>query len=299
MIEQDFSQENRNSGIWATDARKIIQGHAVQVWLEKTSRATPEDISDIEAVQMGKIMQEPIMRAAADRFGLRFKNASYEMTSKTMPWMKSHFDYLSEDGKTLYEVKNYNAATHKKFDDESGSIPAADQAQCIHEAIVHGIDQVVLIVLFGGQALRKYDVDVTGPVRHKLIEDEEDLWQCILDDQAPSALDAQGAAFLFREHVPGKALRANANQVLAARQLSNIKASIKELEAQEQALRDIIMPAMQDAEALLDVDGATLITWRTTKPGSSFNSSKFKEAYPQMYEQFVFPTPSQRRFLVK
>lgn len=299
-MEQDFSPENRRSAIWATDARKMMKGQAVDVWMEKTGRAEPPDLSGIEAVQMGKIMQGPIMRIAADKFGLRVKDAEYEMTHVRYPWMKSHFDYISEDGTRLFEIKNYNAMAHKKFDDELMIVPGEDLAQCIHESEVHAIKDISLIVLFGGQELRKYDLSITDVMRESLIEDESNLWECISSDTAPKAGDAAGAMKLFPQHTAGKALIANGAQLFAALRLAEVKKQMKALSEEEDTLRDVIMPGMQDAEVLLDAqNGSPLITWKTTKPGSAFSATKFKEAYPQMYEQFVFPTPGQRRFLVK
>jgi hypothetical protein len=37
----------------------------------KTGQKEPDDLSGNEAVEMGLVMQEPIMRAAAGRWGLR------------------------------------------------------------------------------------------------------------------------------------------------------------------------------------------------------------------------------------
>ena len=119
------------------------------------------DLSDVEAVQMGHVMQPLIGRLAQDRLQIELKDADYALTHRTESWMRSHFDFISSDGKTLVEAKNYNAMVRNKFDVEANIIPASDMAQIIHEAAVHNVDRVVLAVLFGGQEFQTFDFTIT------------------------------------------------------------------------------------------------------------------------------------------
>ena len=61
-LSQDFSAQNRRSAIWATDARKIADNKACDVYLEKIGATEREDISHIEAVQWGLKLQDVIRR---------------------------------------------------------------------------------------------------------------------------------------------------------------------------------------------------------------------------------------------
>jgi hypothetical protein len=71
--------EIRPNHIWAGDAGQIAAGKAGKVFMVKTGQKEPDDLSGNEAVEMGLIMQEPIMRAAAGRWGLEFKDADYHL----------------------------------------------------------------------------------------------------------------------------------------------------------------------------------------------------------------------------
>jgi hypothetical protein len=71
--------EIRPNHIWAGDAGQIAAGKAGEVYMLKTGQKEPEDLSGNEAVQMGLVMQEPIMRAAAGRWNLEFKDADYHL----------------------------------------------------------------------------------------------------------------------------------------------------------------------------------------------------------------------------
>ena len=148
-----FDTESRRKAIWATDARKIADGKAADVYLEKIGQTEREDISHIEAVQWGLKLQDIIGREASARLQMELKEADYELYHPEHSWMASHFDFISADGTTLVEVKNYNQSKRNQYDAETGLMPAADRAQVVHEATVHRVQRVVLAVLFGGQEL--------------------------------------------------------------------------------------------------------------------------------------------------
>jgi len=59
----DFSPETRNSAIWSGDSRRVAQGKANEVILTKLGMLEIPDLSDVESVQMGHVM-EPVIRAA-------------------------------------------------------------------------------------------------------------------------------------------------------------------------------------------------------------------------------------------
>ena len=104
----EFSQETRNSAWWSGDSRKAANGKGNEVVLEKLGMKDRPDLSQIEAVQMGHVMQPIIGRLASDKLKLELKDADYALTHPKETWMRSHFDFISSDGKTLVEAKTSN-----------------------------------------------------------------------------------------------------------------------------------------------------------------------------------------------
>ena len=139
----DFEPTVRNAAWWSGDSRKAANGRGNEAVLEKLGLKDIPDLSDVEAVQMGHVMQPVIGQLAQNKLGIELKDADYALTHPKETWMRSHFDFISSDGKTLVEAKNYNAAVRNKFDAEALIIPAADMAQLIHEAACHNVEQVV------------------------------------------------------------------------------------------------------------------------------------------------------------
>jgi predicted phage-related endonuclease len=294
----DFSPETRNSAIWSGDSRKVANGKANEVILTKLGQMPIPDLSHIEAVQMGHVMEPVIGRLAQEKLKVELTKIEDSLTHKKEHWFKSHFDFAGkENGKTiLVECKNYNAAVRNKF--EVGNIPSADLAQCIHEAAVFGVEKVYLAVLFGGQEFQLFPVEVTEEMKLDLIKKMAEIWARVQSKTPYPPEDTEQAKLLFP--VSSEDVKMASQSVeMACRSLRHIKEQIKTLEVQEEALQTLIQGWMQEKGILTTVDGQVLATWKSAKGGMKFDPKLFQSAMPDIYEQFVRPIPGSRRFLVK
>jgi predicted phage-related endonuclease len=265
----------------------------------KTGQKEPEDLSDNEAVQMGTLLQETIMRAASGRWGLEFKDADYALRHPKHDWMASHFDYISGDGRTLYEIKNLGVHQRKHYGD-NGTEQVSDRyrAQCMHELIVHQVENIELIVLFGGQELCRFPQTVTELEQEAHIRAMAEFWaQC-----QTRSFNAQTMADVVKDVYKvddGSSIVANASIEQACLQLQQIKAKLKEYEEAEDGLKEFIQSWMKEKATVTAYDGSILATWKTAKPSKRFSAELLKSAMPQIYEQFVVEQPGSRRFLIK
>ena len=294
----DFSPETRNSAIWSGDSRKVANGKANDVILTKLGRKPIPDLSDIEAVQMGHVMEPVIGRLAQNKLQIELTKIEDSLTHKKESWLKSHFDFVgTRNGKSfLVECKNYNAAVRNKFDDRN--IPSADMAQIIHEAAVFNTDTVYLAVLFGGQEFYLQEFNITEEMKTELLWKMADVWARVQTDQPypPEDLDQTKLMYPFSSET---VKTASQSVELACSTLANLKAQIKALEAQEEQIQTLIQGYMEDRGTLMTVDGKVLATWRNAKATNKFDSKLFQTAMPDIYDQFVRPIPGSRRFLVK
>ena len=295
---QDFEPTVRNSAWWSGDSRKAANGRAVDAILEKQGKKQIPDLSGVEAVQMGHVMQPVIGRLFQDKHKMELKDADYSLTHPKHDWFRSHFDFISADGTVLVEAKNYNAGVRNKFDADTNRIPDPDYAQLVHECACHGIDRIFLAVLFGGQEFVTFEFNITKAEQDDLIQRMAKLWAFCKTDTLPPA-ETIGQTKLMYPQSSEDALIANQQLELAVAQLKQYKASIKAMEDQSEALEVAIRNAMGEKGAIQSFTGETLITWRTSKPSMRFNTDLFKQAMPDIYQQFVVEQPGSRRFLVK
>lgn len=295
----DFSPEARNSAIWSGDARRIATGRSADVWLEKVGQKPIDDLSDIEAVQWGLRLQAPIANAVGERLNVRLRELDTEGTHVQHQWMRSHFDYVSEDNKTLYEIKNYNAYKRDLYgDDGSQDIPDDDLAQCIHEAAVFGVDRVILCVLFGGQELVTYPIKVDNEAKEVLIQQEAAVWAAVQTGHPPPAEYPEDLRRLYPRDT-GEQVMASADLAKYCELFKQLKAQIKQQEENENKLQGMIQQAMQGAAVLISPDGKPLATWKTAKDSEVFDKARFARDMPQVYKQYLRTAPGTRRFLVK
>ena len=96
----DFTPEIRNSAWWSGDSRKAANGKANEVVLTKLGKLPIPDLSDVEAVQMGHVMEPVIGRLAQSKLGVELTKIEESLAHPKNPWLKSHFDLAgTENGK--------------------------------------------------------------------------------------------------------------------------------------------------------------------------------------------------------
>jgi hypothetical protein len=294
----DFAPEIRNSAWWSGDSRMAANGKAAEAILIKQGKLEREEISHLENVRMGHVMQPVIGRLAQDRLQIELKNADYAMTHPKETWLRSHFDFISADGQVLVEAKNYGSHQSKKFDEDAGLMPDADRVQCIHEATVHGVSTVYLAVLLGGQELKVIKVDVTPDMMLEHVQWCAKWWGYVASQTQPDPETVEQCKMSWPVSESLYAL-ANADLETYCGQLSLASKQRKDLEEYEEKLKTRIMSFMGSRDVLATMDGNVLATWKSAKSSQKFDVKAFQAAYPQMYEQFVREAPGSRRFLIK
>ena len=296
--QSDFAPEVRNSAWWSGDSRKAANGRGNEAVLEKLGLKERPDLSQVEAVQMGHVMQPVIGRLTQDKLRIELKDADYALTHPKETWLRSHFDFISADGKTLVEAKNYNANVRNKFDSESNIIPAADMAQLVHEAACHNVERIVLAVLFGGQNFETFEFDISEAQKESLIKDMARFWGAVAT-KTPLDPETTEQTKLIYAQDKGTSIVAPQPIEKAAEALRYVKDQIKQLEEKEEQLLTALQGHMQWCSELTSFDGRVLATWKNTKASKRFDAKLFQQQMPDLYEKFMVETPGVRRFLLK
>jgi len=294
----DFAPEIRNSAWWSSDSRKVANGRGNDAVLEKLGLKEPPDLSEIEAVQMGLVMQPVIGQLASAKLGMELKEADYALTHPKETWLKSHFDFISTDGQTLVEVKNYNAGVRNKFDTEANIIPQADMAQLIHEAACHNINDIVLAVLFGGQNFEVFRFTIEEGQKEQLIKDMAQFWAHVASKQLPEPETTEQAKLIYSVSAP-TSITAPQSLEQMCQALTYTKEQLSKWEAEEEKLKLEIQKFMGVNSELVTLDGRVLATWKSAKPSMSFDKKLFEQSMPDLYKSYVREVAGSRRFLVK
>lgn len=299
MMADGFSKEERAQAWWATDSRRAVSGHLYDVIREKRGEIERPDLSDIEAVRMGLIMQPAIADIFTDVTKISTSPLDEPGTHRTQPWLRAHFDFVTEDG-GLLEVKNFNAAVMNKYGemDETVRIPEADYIQCLHEATVRDVPHVYFAVLFGGQAFRYWKLEFTPAEKEAFIQRAAQWWGYCHSGLLPEPSTSDECAIRYPKSMES-IITADARMERIADELKLLKKNVKELEDAIEARTFAIQSFMGDNGTLMNMAGETLVTWKSAKGSKRLDAKAFKEALPETYAKFEKETAGSRRFLVK
>jgi putative phage-type endonuclease len=127
----------------------------------------------------------------------------------------------------------------------------------------------------------------------------EKFWtENVLKDVAPEPTNAGDVVKLYPVHQPDKAIEATKGVLGLFEKLNEARENLKTWKAVEEQAKEDLQMIMKDAEAITYA-GATLCTWRTSKPTRRINTAKLKKEAPELYEQYSKESPGTRRFLIK
>jgi predicted phage-related endonuclease len=295
----DFDQDFRKTAWWSGDTRLAARGKANDAILTKLGLLDPPDLSQVEAVQMGHVMEPVIGRLAQAKLGVELTKIDEWVAHPKESWLRSHFDFTgTRNGKQiLVECKNYNMAVRGKFD-ASGIAPAADVAQVIHEAAVLGVEEVYLAVLFGGQEFVLIPFQITEEQKTTLVQEMARYWACV-QSQTPLPPETPEQARLLYPTSSDTIKTATGQVEEACRVLKLIKQEISALEERKEHLESAVQGYMENNSTLSTIDGNILATWKSAKPSKRFDAKLFQASMPDIYEKFVVEQMGSRRFLVK
>ena len=298
--------ENRLSHVWSTEAHEVKTKPGT-VWARKKGIIGAPDLSDIaEKLELGKTFQEPIMRVWAARNRIDFQDADYAMYHPTVA-MASHFDYIQADKSRLFEVKNVSEFQAKHYGEEgSHHIPPYYRDQCLHEAAVHGIPSVTLVVCFGGQAIRHFDLNFSTNEIDDHVQFMAQFWAKVATDIQPEDLPEEAVRAMYPISRPASIV-ATSQVAKACAILKEVKERIKILQGKaenpqlgsEEWCKRTIMSYLGQNDTLLDVDGSVLATFKTAKSGKTFDVDALQKEMPEVYKRYLKETTGSRRFLLK
>jgi len=297
--DSDFTPEKRRSAWWSGDSRRAVTGHLIDVILEKRGEKEIADLSEVEVVQMGHVMQPYIGKIFEDTTGIGVRDFDLPGIHPSEQWLRAHTDFVTADG-GLLEVKNYNASTINKYSepDTELRLPPADFIQCVHEATVFGVPHVHFAVLFGGQRFRHWRVDVNDAMKADFVQQAAKWWALCQVGDLPTPETVEQAKLVYSRSTDEQII-ANAAVEQVVQQLKAIKDNIKTLEDQEERAQLMLQNYMQQKGEIIAPSGEVLVSWKQSKSTKSFDSKAFQFENPALYEQYKIEKPGSRRFLVK
>jgi predicted phage-related endonuclease len=236
ILEKDAAwHANRRLGIGGSDAGRIMSGRWLELWLQKTGRAEPEDLSGILAVQLGTHTEALNLLWFERETGRRVIARGASLTHPYYSFMRVTLDGLVEQPDAIVEAKWCGA--FNKIEE----IEQRYMAQCHHNMLVCGYDRAFLSVITGKPSYELIDIRRDDDYAATLLQYEEDFWRYVETDTAPPDRDGVAAPAKPTTYRSVDMSSSNAWAANAETWRENIKAS-RDCDKAAKELRALVEP---------------------------------------------------------
>ncbi|WP_434361029.1 YqaJ viral recombinase family protein [Parasalinivibrio latis] len=319
--DERFHMERR-LGIGGSDVAAILgispYRTAYDVWLEKTGRKTPDDLSCNPHVHFGTELEDIVAKEYARRTGQKIQKRRYPYVHKSMPWLRANIDrfiigadkglecktadkWAARDqwGKGNIYQELDNQITLFQADDD---VPEPYMLQELHYMIVLNKREWDLAVLIGGNDFRIFTMAWNQALADIVTQRLTTYWfDHVIADVPPEPQTLQDVECLYR-YDDGSHITATPDIIDVFWQFKTLKEQISALETQAYGPLvggkrigglDMKIKAFmgEHADLLLDETGKKLCSWKTQR-AQRMDTTAFKKANPALAAQFTTTTES-------
>lgn len=184
--------EERRKGITATDAAKLLSGGSwMSAWAKKTGRIEPEDLSKVERVHWGNVMEPVIVQQYSSE---RYANRKVEpcgmlMRSEEFPHLLATLDARTEHpehGWIPLEAKNADRMMESRWEDGA---PEVYLWQARTQAVVEDTVASSIACALGGNRLLWCDDEQSAANVNRILEVTSRFWWHVENDVPPPETD--------------------------------------------------------------------------------------------------------------
>ena len=288
----------REDGIGASEVAAVVGlspwETPFSLWLKKTHQVPPTEEND--AMRRGHYLEDAVVQWWMHETGeqvIKASAADVIYVHPDHPYMRVTPDRIVKGRKKILEVKS----TSIQMGDE---IPDYYLAQVMYQMYVTGIHQAELIYIQGGLTFGRFAVEYNEEFAQYLADEVTKFWNWnVLGNHEPDAINVSDLAVKVPRSVPEKVIIADDTALGQIAQIREKKAQCDALEKEIGELTDALKMFMSDSEAILDLDGRVLLTWKSGKDRTSFDSKAFAAENPDLYEKYCKSVPGSRSFLLK
>lgn len=310
---------------WRTERANSIGASSIGVLFGETHFRTPLELAhtmrdelngifnyeETEAMQDGHLLEDYVAKKFALKSGYKIIEASsaeYLLRRVDIPYMHASPDrtyWIDDEGpkhgkfaeknKGILECKT----TNRKVDPDDLPLSWIFQVQvqmgisgCRHAHIAWLCKKTFE---FGYKKI-EYDEEIFNAA----IIVCHDFWdKCVKGGEEPEPVAARDVVSLYPRQTEGKTVTATKEIIDTISEIKEMKAAKSELETELDELVDKVKVYFSDEEALVDIDGHVLATFKATKGRTSLDSKKLAADYPEVYSACMRTSAGSRTLLIK
>lgn len=294
--------ENRKRGVGGSELLAALgkdpRCSRLELYKRKVGELPDPDLSDIERVHFGNLLEPVIREEVARRLKTQIIAPEQTLFHPSAPIVGHADGWLPALGHGL-EIKTCDKYEASEFgEEETDQVPIRYLVQCSAYMALTNCDRWKIAVLIGGNELRMYEIERDEQIEAALIAGATEFWKHVESRRPPDPGTPDEVRMRWPKDL-GTEIRATAAVVELCDRLAVAKAELKAASVQEEALKADIERFMGDNSHLIGPDGRTLATWKTPKPSKKFEVERFAEDHPGIHAKYLRDVPNARRFLLK
>lgn len=281
--------EARSTGIGGSDAAVIVGLNRwkspFQLWLEKTGKAEPDDLSENEYVYWGKVLEEAVAKRFCELTGKKVQRRRL-LQMDGCPYIIASVDRMVIGENAGLECKTCNGFSAKEWEDDE--VPAAYYVQCQHYMMVTGCERWYIAVLIGGNRFVWKEIPRNDKEIDLLFRAETEFWHKVQEgimpevDGSESCKDALVAEFQGGIAEP---LTLPGMAVGIIEQIRKIEDAKNDLENNSEFYKNQLRKMMGSYE--LGYAGDYKVSWKAQAGRTTIDSKALKEKEPEIYAKYA------------
>lgn len=299
--------EERKSGIGASEVASVIGispwDSPFALYLRKTGQVGP--IEENQAMKLGHLLEPVVVQLWEEQTGFKAVKASAKdiiYQDPEHPWRivtpdRIAYEINPDNGKkekVLLEIKT------SAFSFDPDNLPPYYVAQCQFQMLVTGIHVCYLCWLTSGRDYGQARLEYDAEFAEWLAGEVDRFWyENVLGGKEPDAVNVADLSVKIPKSTPEKIIQADEDALDEVAQLNEKKAMYVALGEEIDMLTDSLKMYMTDSEALVDQEGRVILTWKSGKDKTSFDSKRFAAENPDLYDKYCKTVPGARTFLLK
>lgn len=290
--DRDEWLEIRGRGIGGSDVAALMGLSAykspLRLWLEKTGRVEPEDLSGKESVSWG-VTLEPVIREkfAANHPELTVQLPSGVYINSECPWERASLDAeLYDKASGRFGVLEIKTAGERMADDWKGGVPVYYQTQVTHYLNVTGYSFAWVAVLIGGQKYREYRFWPDDDDRKAVRDAVRSFWGFVQRDEPPALVghaDESATLTAYHENDNGDVRQESPALDEIVSQYRDVCDQIKALEVERRTLGNTIKERVGDSHGFT-TDVYKVLWLRNTRTDTDLKA--FEADHPGMLDAY-------------
>ena len=289
MADEKKWLEARREGIGGSDASIIVGLNRwkspFQLWLEKTGKAEPEDLSGNEYVYWGKVLEEAVANRFCELTGKKVQRRGL-LQMDEYPYIRASVDRMVVGENAGLECKTCNGFAAKEWEDDE--VPAAYYVQCQHYMLVTGCERWYIAVLIGGNRFVWKEIPRNDDEIALLLQAEIDFWHKVETGTMPEVDGSESCKEALASEFRGgnaEPLTLPGMAVGIIEQIRKIEDAKKDLEKNSEFYKNQLRMMMGDYE--LGYAGDYKVSWKSQAGRTTIDSKALKAKEPAIYAEYA------------